>query len=110
MVRQVGHPAYQPAAVEHRRDNGNVRQMGTAAVVRVIADEHVALLNIRAVEMLVNLLYNSQQGAKVHGDMFCLRHHVSVRIKHRGGNIAALLDVGGIGTADDRDAGFLCNG
>jgi hypothetical protein len=85
-----------------RRDERDVRQVGAAAV-GVVDDPHVAGVGL----VLDHRRHRLGHRAEVDGDVLGLGDHRALGVEQRGRAVAALLDVGGVGAADQHRAGLL---
>ena len=87
------------AGGEDRRYDGDVGQVG-AAGERVVEDPRdpwgVILAEHRG--------HGGRHRAEVHRDVLGLHDHLAGRVEQRGGGVPALLDVRGVGRADQHDA------
>ena len=87
--------ATKPASVaavagEDGGDKGDVGQMG-AAEVGVVEDDDIAGVEGEAAE---GGLYGGGHGAKVHGDVSGLGHHLTLGVEQGAGEVEPLLHVG----------------
>mgnify|MGYP003348933735 CR=1 FL=1 len=95
MVAAAGHKAPQAIPLEHRRDHGEIRQMG-AAIEWVVGHHRIP----RRQGPMLAALHGRQQGphalahgSQMHGDVRGIGHQTTGRIKQGAGKIQALLDV-----------------
>ena len=103
VVGAVGREAEQRAVVrERRRDDGDVRQVGAAAV-GVVQDP----CDARLVPLPHHGLDGGGHRAEVDGDVLGLHDHPAGGVEQRAGRVAALLDVGRVRRADEHGAHLL---
>ena len=107
VVRQVDSPERHFAIDEHRFGEHDVGQMRAAALVRVVAAEHVAGLHLLDRMALHDVRDQAQETAEMHRNMLGLAQRVAGEIEQRRRAVAPFLDVRGIGGADQRLAHFL---
>jgi len=110
VVREVDGPGDHFAVDEDRFGEHDVGQMGAAALVGVVAAEHIARAHFGARVALHDVRDQVEEAAQVHRDMLSLAQGFSVEVEQRRGAVAAFLDVGGVGGADQRLAHFLDDG
>src|SRR5450755_1368462 len=98
MVRAAGREAEQAVVHEHRGDDGDVGQVGAAGegVVEDPGDAGGVLLVKDGGD-------GGGHGAEVHGDVLGLHDHLTVRVEQGGGGVPSLLDIRGVGGADQHD-------
>jgi hypothetical protein len=86
LVRADDGPEQPLAAVEHRHEGGDVRQMA-AAMIRVVHQDHVARLHVEYA--LLDGTRRPRQRADMHRNMVGLRDQPRLRIADRQREIAA---------------------
>ena len=86
-------------------DDRDVRQVGAAAV-RVVEDERVAGLRVLGGDRL----HGRGHGPEMHRDVLGLHRHLAGRVEQRGRGVAPLLDVRGMGRADEHHSHLLAGG
>ena len=110
VVREVHREGDHSPVNEHRFGQHDVGQMRAAAFIGVVAAEHVAWLHAGDRMPLHDVRNQAEEAAEMHRDMLGLPQRVAVHVEQRGGTVAAFLDVGGVGRADQRLAHFLDDG
>ena len=98
-----------PAGViEHRRDDGNVGQVGAAVVGRV---EHVDVAGFHLAGVLANhRTYRFAHRSKVHRHVRRIGDEFARLVEHRAGKIQALLDIHRVGGVGQTQAHLLGDG
>ncbi len=104
VVRDVGHEPEEAPPDEHRRDQVDVGEMRAAARVGIVRDEDVAGRELRGRIPGDDLLDRAEHGAEVHRDVLGLGDDLPALVEDRRGAVPALLDVAGVGGADQRGA------
>ena len=106
VVRAAGGEADRLAAVgEHGGDDGDVREV-RAAGEGVVEDPGVA-------RRLVLVEYGRHGGghrSQMHRDVLGLHHQLALGVEEGSGGVAALLDVGRVGRADEHHAHLVAGG
>ena len=95
---------YRLAALEHWRDDRDVRQV-RAAVERRVQDEDVAFLHARV--QPDHRADGFGHGAEMHRHMRRVRHQAAIRGEQGAGEIQTLLDVHAVGGVGERRAHLL---
>ncbi len=107
MVGDVGDEAERLVAGEDGRHQVDVGQVGAAARVGIVDDEHVAGREVPERVAPENLLDRAQERAEVHGDVLGLGDHPTARVEDRRRAVAPLLDIGRVRGADEGGAHLL---
>ena len=107
VVRQVHREGDDAAVDEDRFGEDDVGQMRAATLVGVVAAEHVAWLHLLDRMALQDVRDQADEAAEMHRDVLGLAQRVAMNVEQRGRAVAAFLDVGGVGRADQRLAHFL---
>ena len=110
VVREVHRQGDDGAVDEDRFGQHDVGQVRAAAFIGVVAAEHVAGPHLRDRVALHDVRDQAEEAAEMHRDVLGLAQRVAVDVEQGGGAIAAFLDVGGVGGADQGLAHFLDDG
>ena len=110
VVGQVADPGHQPVLMEDGLEQHEVVEVGAAAGMGVVADEHVAGPHVVYVVPGQHVVGDSEQRAEVDRDPLGLRHDPALWVEQRRGAVLPLLDVGREGSADDGAAHLLDDG
>ena len=110
VVRDVRRPGDDLALEEDRLDQHDVGQVRAAAGVGVVADEDVALADLRQRMPRRHVLDHAHQRAEVHRDVHRLAQRAAARVEQARRAVAPLLDVGRVGGAHQRLAHLLDDG
>ncbi len=98
------------ALVMHGRDDRDIGQMAAARQVWIVADEGIARLHVIKGVAREDRLDRTDHRTEMDGDVIGLGNEPAGRIEQGGRTVAALLDVGGEGGADQDRAHVLGNG
>ena len=107
VVRDVGDEGDYLTVVEDRGSDRDVRKMRSAAVVRVVCDEHVARLDLFELEVPFYLSDKAEHRTEVHRYVFSLGYRVSGCVEQRTGAVFSFLDVRRVGGFHQNGAHFL---
>ena len=107
VVGDAGDEGGDAPLAEHRGDDVEVGQVGAAAVIGVVGDEHVAFGQVLAAEAAQDEVDGADHRAEVDRHVVRLRDHLAARVEDRGRAVLALLDVGRVGGADQHRAHLL---
>ena len=110
MVREVHCPGDDDAVDEDGLGQHDVRQMGAAALIGVVADEDVAGLHAIGRMPPQDLLDDPDEAAEMHRDVLGLAQRPALRVEQRGRAVPPLLDVRRIARPDQRLAHLLDDG
>ena len=110
MMRCIDRPGDQLAVLENRLRQNDIRQMGAATLIGVVADKHVAGRKTIRAHMLQNIGNKADKRAEMHRDMFGLAKHCPPGVEQCRRAIAAFLDIGGIAGTNERLSHFLDGG
>ena len=94
MVRGVDGPADQPAVEEDRLRQHDIRQVRGPALIGVVADEHVARMNLGFGVALLDVRDDADEAAQMHWDVLGLAQRIAAPVEQGRGTVAPLLDVG----------------
>ena len=107
VMREIDRPGDDASFDEDRLGQHDVGQMRAAARIGVVADEDVAGTHVGDRVLLEDLRHDADEAAEMDRDVLGLAERMALDIEQRGRAVAPLLDVGRIGRADQRLAGFL---
>jgi hypothetical protein len=93
VVAEVGHEAHSRALVEDGGHEHDVGQVRAAALIGVVADEHVSGGDVVSVSVS-DRSDHPRQRAQVQRDVLGLVEQPALGVEDRGGAVLALLDVG----------------
>ena len=112
-VAGVGDEGHEFPLVEDGGDEGHVGQMGRAAAVGVVDDEHVPLVQGLLRMTAQQGLAGEHEGAEMHGQAHVAdADNATLGVHDYGGAVLPFLDVGGVGGLDETisDQDFVSNG
>ena len=92
-MRQVHRPGHHHVLDEHRFRQHDVRQMRAAALIGVVAAEHVAGAHFTDRVPLHDMRHQIEETAQVHRNMLSLTQGFSLQVKQRRRAVPPLLDI-----------------
>ncbi len=107
VVREVHRPGDDAPLDEDRLGQHDVGQVRPAALVGVVADEHVARAHLLDRMALQDALDHADEAAEMDRDVLGLAERAALDVEQRGRAVAPFLDVGGVGGAHQRLAHLL---
>src|ERR1700691_2317520 len=81
--------------------------MRAATLISIVAAKHVTGTHLLDRMAFHDVRDQTEEASEMHRNMFCLTQRVAGEVEQRRRAIAALLDVRGVGRADQRLAHFL---
>ena len=107
VMREIDGPGDDAAVDENGFGQHDIGKMRAAALIGIVADEDVAGPHGLDRVLLEDLRHDADEAAEMDRNVLGLAKRLALDIEQCGRAVAPLLDVGGIGRADQRLAGFL---